>query len=331
MKLKLESISKKKNLLAFSGGVDSSALFFILLENSIPFDIAIVDYNIREQSKSEVLYAKQLAEKYNKRIFIKDVKIENNSNFEKKARDIRYSFFEEIIKEYGYQTLITAHQLNDKLEWFLMQLTKGAGLLELLCFEESQKKETYTLFRPLINISRKELEKYLKEKDIKYFIDDSNDDIKYKRNYFRKEFSTKLLEEFEDGIKKSFDYLSDDINSLSINFEPILKVKELSIFTNKGDDNLNIRIIDKDLKKRGILLSKNQREEILKQKQCVISHKIAIAILDDYIFITLYENIPMPKKFKEWCRVRKVPKNIRAYIFKEDIAKKIENFKELFI
>jgi len=50
--------SLNKNLLAFSGGVDSSALFFILLEKKIPFDIAIVNYHKREQSKKEVEYGK---------------------------------------------------------------------------------------------------------------------------------------------------------------------------------------------------------------------------------------------------------------------------------
>ena len=54
-------INTKKNLLAFSAGVDSSALFFILLEKDIEFDIAIVDYNLRIQSKDEIQYAKQLA------------------------------------------------------------------------------------------------------------------------------------------------------------------------------------------------------------------------------------------------------------------------------
>ena len=59
----LEKLRGKKNLLAFSAGVDSSALFFILLQNKIKFDIAIVNYNIREQSKEETQYAKELASK----------------------------------------------------------------------------------------------------------------------------------------------------------------------------------------------------------------------------------------------------------------------------
>ena len=127
MNLDYSAIKESKNLLAFSAGVDSCALFFLLQEQNIPFDIAIVDYNLREQSKEEINYAKQLAFKYNKQVFIKEVTLET-SNFEKKARDIRYTFFEDLIHDYNYNTLIAAHQLNDKLEWFMMQLSKGSGL-----------------------------------------------------------------------------------------------------------------------------------------------------------------------------------------------------------
>ena len=102
-------IKNSKNLLAFSGGVDSSALFFLLLNHKIDFDIAIVNYNTREQSKDEIEYALNLAKEYKKEIFIKDVKLENSSNFEKNARDIRYIFFEQIIKE---TTLDTTFQIN---------------------------------------------------------------------------------------------------------------------------------------------------------------------------------------------------------------------------
>ena len=52
IKKEIKSLLKtKKNLLAFSAGIDSSALFFILLENGIEFDVAIVDYGIRKSSK----------------------------------------------------------------------------------------------------------------------------------------------------------------------------------------------------------------------------------------------------------------------------------------
>lgn len=319
MSPQITKIDTTRNLLAFSGGVDSSALFFILLEQKIPFDIAIVNYNVREESKEEVEYAKELAKKYNKKLFIKEATLEVQSNFEKKAREIRYSFFEELIISNKYETLITAHQLNDKLEWFLMQLSKGAGLVELLSFEEFSRKKNYIIFKPLIKTSRNEILNYLKEKNLKYFIDKTNNNEKFKRNYFRNNFSNSFLNEFEDGVKRSFEYLENDLSSLNIDEEPVLKSKELEVFKSLKDDNLNIRLIDTSLKKRGYLLSKAQRDEILKQKEIVISHNISISILENFTFIAPYKTTTMPKDFKEKCRIKKIPKNIRAYIFEEDL------------
>lgn len=318
MNLNFSALKESKNLLAFSAGVDSSALFFLLLENNIPFDIAIVDYNLREQSKEEVSYAKELSLKYNKQIFIKEVFL-GGSNFEKKARDIRYNFFEELIRKHNYTTLITAHQLNDKLEWFMMQLSKGAGLSELIGFNSWEEKEFYKIYKPLLNITKDELQEYLIANDFKYFIDETNSDTKYKRNYFRHNFSDKFLKEFKNGVINSFEYLQKDINSLNKNSDCLQKLKDLEVFKNTNDDNLNIRIIDKSLKRRGYILSKASRDEILKQKEIIISHKVAISITNNYIFICPNFKITMDKKFKEKCRVKKIPKNIRAYLYKEKI------------
>ena len=318
MNLDFSVIKNQKNLLAFSAGVDSVALFFLLLEQNISFDIAIVDYNLRAQSKDEISYAEELALKYNKSIFIQDITLKNNSNFEKTARDIRYKFFEEIILEDSYEILITAHQLNDKLEWFLMQLSKGAGLVELIGFNEFEQKNNYKIYKPLLNITKDELENYLKMNNHKYFIDESNFDEKYKRNFFRHNFSNLFLQNFSSGVKKSFEYLQNDLNSLSIQNNPIKRIEELEIFLNQKDDNLNIRTIDLSLKKRGILLSNAQRNEILKQKEITISNKINISIFEDYIWIAPNCNEIMDKKSKESFRTNKIPKNIRAYIFSKN-------------
>ncbi len=317
--LNFEDIKHSKNLLAFSAGIDSTALFFLLLEKNIDFDIAIVDYNIRLQSKEEVKYAQYLAKKYNKKIFLKEVKSPILSNFEKNARDIRYTFFEKIIKENFYAVLVMAHQLNDKLEWFLMQASKGAGLVELLGLKTYEKRENYKIYRPLLDISKEELENYLLENKIKYFIDETNLSDKYKRNYFRHNFSDEFLKNFENGVKNTFHYLEQDLNSLNIKSNPLIKIKELEIFENTKDDNLNIRIIDLSLKKRGILLSFKQREEIVKQKELVISHKFAISLKEDFIYIAPYENTSMDKKAKELYRTHKIPKNIRPYLYLQDI------------
>jgi tRNA(Ile)-lysidine synthase len=319
MNLDFSVVKNQKNLLAFSAGIDSSALFFLLQEKNIPFDIAIVNYNIREQSKDEISYAKELALKYKKEIYIKDVKTESTSNFEKIARDIRYSFFEEIINLYSYDNLITAHQLNDKLEWFLMQLSKGAGLVELIGFNKFEQRENYKIYKPLLEIAKEELKNYLEKNNLKYFYDNTNEDDKYKRNYFRKSYSNKFLEEFSGGVKKSFEYLQNDLNSLDIQTQAIYKNQDLEVFKNLNDDNLNIRAIDLSLKKRGFLLSNSQRNEILKQKEITISHKINISINKEYIYIAPKCDVIMDKKFKEICRVNKIPKNIRAYVLENNI------------
>jgi len=315
-------INTTKNLLAFSAGIDSSALFFLLLEQNIPFDIAIVDYNIRAQSKEELAYAKNLASKYQKKCFIKSININNSSNFEKTARDIRYKFFDKIVSENSYETLITAHQLNDKLEWFLMQFTKGAGLVELIGLDTYSSRNKYQIYRPLLDISKDSLKNYLDENRLKYFIDESNSDEKYKRNYFRKNFSNDLIKNYEKGIKNSFNYLSNDLSSLNLDYKTLFEKDLLEIFKNQNDDNLNIKLIDKSLKKRGILISSSQRDEIIKQKEISISNQINIAIGDNYIFIAPKSEIIMDKKFKEECRVKKIPKNIRAYLFEIGINPK---------
>ena len=73
----------------------------------------------------------------------------------------RLPFKAEIISKHNYQNLITAHQLNDKLEWFLMQLTKGAGVVEILGYEKIEQRENYKLIRPLINTTKEELLEFL--------------------------------------------------------------------------------------------------------------------------------------------------------------------------
>ena len=312
-RIKLD-IKTKKNLLAFSGGIDSTALFFMMEEVNIPFDIAIVDYNQREQSKDEVIYATQLAHKYQKKCFVSTYP-DSMKFSEKEARDFRYEFFDQILIENHYDSLITAHQLNDKLEWFLMQFTKGAGLSELIGMEELNYKNNYQICKPLLSFSKKDLQNYLDELGIKYFIDQSNFDEKYTRNYFRHNFSDRLLEEYEEGIANSLNYLQKDNISLLSGIKED-RYEELAVFTFNNDLNIGLRFIDKELKKRGFMISKLTRDEIEENKELVISHQIAISIIESKIYIAPVIKLTMDKKFKEKCRVNHIPKNIRPYIFK---------------
>lgn len=305
-----------KNLLAFSGGIDSTALFFILIEHNIPFDIAIVNYNTRPQSIEEEQYAHFLAQKYNKNIYVKSVPNEIKTNFEMTARNIRYDFFEEVISNFDYEFLLIAHQLNDKLEWFMMQLSRGAGISELFGINEIDSRDNYQICRPLLGYTKAELLEYLEKNKHQYFVDSSNNDMKYTRNQFRKEFSDPFLNKFASGVKRSFEYLAEDITVLNGLSTKILTLNELCIFKVPNDSSVIIRTIDKELKKRGILLSSQTKKEILKQKQIIISAKFCVSFGDGLLWIAPVCSETMDKQFKECTRIAKIPQNIRPYLKK---------------
>ena len=308
---------EKKNLLAFSAGVDSSALFFLLLEHGIPFDIALVNYGTRLESATEEEHAKILAKKYNKRCYTTRAPA-FSTHFEANARTFRYNFFDTLIEEYGYDTLLTAHQLNDQLEWLFMRLSKGAGLSELIGLEAVDIRNSYTLIRPLLEYSKEELLDYLETNNHPYFIDNSNSNEKYERNRFRKAFSDPLISQFGEGIKRSFKYLREDKQALESGFEPLLIEKQLHIIQLKQPVS-KVKAADLTLKKLGYLLSSAQRKEIGKEKSLVIGGEWAVEIRGDLLYIAPYVTTDMPKKFKELCRIKKIPAKIRAYLCQEGI------------
>jgi len=312
------NLQNEKNLLAFSAGVDSSALFFLLLQHKIKFDIALVNYGLREQSKEEEAYALALAKEHKlKAHIIQAPNFENN--FEKNARDFRYAFFDELMQ--NYDNLLTAHQLNDQLEWFLMRLTKGAGTSELLGLEALSVRKNYIIVRPLLEHAKEELEAYLKKNNHHYFIDASNRDEKYERNRFRNQFSDKLIAEYKEGIKRSFDYLAKDKAVLVEGVEALFHENELYLLAYQHEYQV-VRLVDKYLKKLGYLLSAQQRKALEKEKSIVFGATWAVEILDKRIFIAPYRKGAMPKAFKEHCRKAKIPSKIRSYLYEEQIALK---------
>ena len=342
--LHLDALKWRKNLLAFSGGVDSTALFFALLRQKIDFDLAMVDYGVRKSAKDELKYGKKLAKKYHKKIFIfKSPKIKRN--FENEARRVRYAFFERIILEQGYENLILAHQLNDRFEWLLMQLTKGCGLNSLLGFSsiaesnfrflecESQidshldspldshtkNRQNYHIIRPMSEVSRDEILEFLKAHKIKYFVDKSNKNAKFKRNYFRKKFGNKLVKNFGRGIVKSFRYLSEDFNALYGKAQT-LKIGHIFLIARESCAN-HLQLlaqIDSTAKNLGYVISQNQRGEIVKSKfSCVVAGKIIIDSNQNFIFVCandLANAHKHDKKFREKMRIAQIPPKIRPFV-----------------
>ena len=317
----------KKNLLAFSAGVDSTALFFLLLDANIEFDIAIVDYQVRTQSKDEVLYAQELAKTYNLQCYV--YKAQNiQKNFESTAREIRYNFFATITKEKKYHNLITAHHLGDRLEWMLMQFCKGAGCVELAGMKVSEQREDYTLVRPLLHLDKQELLPYLHKHNIKYFEDKTNLDETIKRNTFRHNFANPLLKKFLGGIKKSFEYIDEDREDL-IQEIKILKSGELAYFKSTQNKRADIFAIDKYLKKNSYMPSSSERD-LLKNKTVVnLGRRFLVNQQHGFVFILpcVGEVHTLTKEFKEECRVLKIEPKLRSFLYKNQGA--FEQVKEL--
>jgi len=314
-----ELLLNAKNLLAFSAGGDSTALLFLLLENNIKFDIAIVDYALRSQSKEEVAYAEELAKKYNFRCHLLNAK-SIDKNFEANARKIRYNFFQELIEEHNYTNLLTAHHLGDRFEWMLMQFCKGAGCPELTGMKAIEKRESYTLLRPLLHLDKNELLHYLNANNLHYFEDESNYDKKYRRNEFRHNYATPLLQKYLSGIKKSFEYMDEDVNLL-IQEAHIEIVNEFTYIEPTENKRSDIFAIDKYLKSKGHIITAQERKILQENEVSIVGRKFVVVQKASYIFIAPYKKSQnMDKKFKEKMRLLKVEPKLRAYFFLDSEA-----------
>ncbi len=308
-----KALQTTKNLLAFSAGGDSTALLFLLLENNISFDIAIVDYGIREQSKEEVAYAQALAKEYGFTCNVYQAK-EIANNFEANARKIRYDFFETLIQKYHYNILLTAHHLGDRFEWMLMQFCKGAGCAELVGMQETTQRNGYMLCRPLLHVDKSELLKYLHGKEIQYFEDESNFNKKYKRNVFRHNYTKPLLKQYLQGIKKSFAYMDEDVEEL-IQEVPLNKKNKLVCFKKTATPRNDIYTIDKYLKSCNHLMSGKEKKLLQEKQTTVIGRKYIVATVSDYVCIAPYIKAKnMPKSFKEKMRLLHVEPKLRGYL-----------------
>ena len=321
----LRKLKTGRNLLAFSHGVDSTALFYFLDEAGVKFDLAIVNYNVRAQSKDEVASARHLAAKFNKQIYVKNVQL-GESNFEHEARAARYEFFGQICREQGYENLILAHQFDDKFEWFLMQLGRGAGLSELLGMQELETREDYVIARPLLGVRKCELEQFLQGRNLKYFTDETNLTDRFKRGFIRAKFSEPFLDEYFGGVKKSFDFLATD----ALNLTPEISNPAPKIYLVKRGRG-ELRGVDQACKRLGLVLSSAQRNECARclenGSDCVLGGKVAVGAGKNFILVTPYIKAAMEKKFKEACRRLAIPPINRGFLFSAgaDLAK----FKEL--
>ena len=199
-----------------SGGPDSMTLLSILLKLKEEFHLKIyvahVNHMLRENAIKDEEYVKEFCKKNNIEIFIKKANISEIAQKEKigleeAGRNIRYNFFEEVLKNTKSNKIAIAHNLNDKAETIIMNTLRGSGVSGLKGIEAKRKK----YIRPLIEIERYEIEKYCIENKINPRHDESNDDNTYTRNKIRNIVIPYIKNEFNPNIIKTLNRLSEII------------------------------------------------------------------------------------------------------------------------
>ncbi|XZR52867.1 MAG: tRNA lysidine(34) synthetase TilS [Enterobacteriaceae bacterium] len=181
--------NNKKYLIAYSGGVDSSALLHILfnLSKTLLKNISLraihINHNLNINSNIWVKHCYLFCKKKKIKLIIKNINIKKKNNLEERARKLRYKIFKKIIL--NDEILLLGHHLQDQCETFFLSLKRGSGPSGLSCMSFKKKMGKNYLIRPFLNIKKKIINKYVIKNKIKYIIDNSNYDTKYDRNFLR--------------------------------------------------------------------------------------------------------------------------------------------------
>jgi len=241
----LPFLKKKKLLLATSGGIDSMVLLHLCHQLELDIRVAHCNFQLRsDESDEDEDFVKSQTDKLQIPIFIKKFDTKRNAEKEKSsiqvvARNLRYEWFNTLLINNDYDYILTAHHLDDSLETFLINFTRGSGLDGFTGIPE----QNGTIVRPLLPFSRTEIEIFAKENNMEWREDSSNASDNYLRNKLRhkvipvfKELNPSLLHSFQNTISnlKQAQSLVDDASRIvyrkvvtDINFQKRINLSEL--------------------------------------------------------------------------------------------------------
>ncbi|MBU3607127.1 tRNA lysidine(34) synthetase TilS [Polynucleobacter nymphae] len=190
--------SGKRIAVALSGGLDSVVLLDTVCKAQAKNQQSQIyafhiHHGLQKQADDWLIFCEKLAKKHKIHFDFRLLHLTGNQeqgNLEARARAGRYEALTDLCTEYGIDDLLLAHHQNDQAETVLLQLLRGAGVAGTAGMPSSRelkiKDGKITLWRPLLNQSKKELEAYAKGHKLKWIEDPSNQDSKYRRNAIRK-------------------------------------------------------------------------------------------------------------------------------------------------
>lgn len=201
-------------LLALSGGVDSVVLAELLLELGYTFSAAHCNFHLRgEESNRDAEFVIKWAERKKVKLFVQDFDTyaymqEKGISLEMAARELRYSWFENLMQENQIDYLLTAHHADDSAETFFINLLRGTGIAGL----HGILPKNGNIIRPLLFATRKSILDYAELKNIQFVEDSTNSETKFLRNKIRHRVIPILKEispDFDSIIRKNIERLRD--------------------------------------------------------------------------------------------------------------------------
>lgn len=309
MKSEILQTIKKYNLIengdsivvGVSGGPDSICLLHVLndLKNELNFKIYVAHINhmIRKEADEETEYVKSFCKNIGVECFVKRIDVikiskELKIGTEEAGRKIRYYFFEEVLKNTNSNKIATAHNNNDKVETIIMNILRGSGIAGLKGLDPIRENK---FIKPLIEISREEIEAYCEENKLEPRIDKSNNENIYTRNKVRNSVIPYIKKEFNPNILKTINRLSevateeneylDKITIQAFNEINVRAISEGNIEKNKETETVTL-----DLKKF------NNLELVIKRRLILYTINELLGTIDGIEKINIDDIIKMCSK-----------------------------------
>ena len=244
--MKINTLWNKEDkiAIALSGGVDSIVLFHLLVteykDSYKELVVFHINHGLREESYEEAEFVEKFVKDFDVKFYkeelnMSDLERDSHTSEEMLARELRYQAFNKMAKLEGVTKLLTAHHKNDQVENILMRLLTGRSIDHSLAICEEIEIAGLTIYRPLLNSLKAELEEYAKEKNLHYYVDATNFDTDYTRNNIRHNI-VPLLNDINSG---SFDNLINFANyyqNINNNLKKaILSNKDNYIFSRDED------------------------------------------------------------------------------------------------
>ena len=188
----IEIKATTKYALAVSGGVDSMVMLykFAALSPRPNFFVVTVNHGIREEAAADCQFVAEYCKALGVKCRVVKVDVltyckQNKVSIETGARILRYEIFDSLDVDF----VCLAHNANDNVETILMHILRGSGAKGATGIKEQNGK----YLRPLLDLTREEIERYAEERNVPHVEDSTNDDINYTRNYIRHKVLPQLI------------------------------------------------------------------------------------------------------------------------------------------